>query len=55
MTGLKVECRNSRALAEAFRKSIEDEKLYSAFSKNCLSRFKEMFTGEKMVESVSKL
>ncbi|MEZ0343293.1 MAG: glycosyltransferase [Caldimicrobium sp.] len=54
-TGLNVEPKNPKALAEAIKKILEDEKLYKEFSKNAYQRWRKYFTVEKMVEEIIRL
>jgi glycosyltransferase involved in cell wall biosynthesis len=52
-TGLVVESKNAKAIAEAIKKITSDKQLYEKFSKNALERFKEFEIekiGEKIIE-----
>ena len=49
VTGLNVEPKNPKALADAIRFICENPEIYIKMSKNALKRFKEEFTIEKEI------
>ena len=52
-TGLVVENKNAKAIAEAIKKITSDKQLYEKFSRNAIERFKEFEIekiGEKIIE-----
>jgi rhamnosyl/mannosyltransferase len=51
-TGITVPPRDSKALANAINKILNDNELATEFSKNALKRVKEKFSREKMLESI---
>jgi hypothetical protein len=55
VTGLNVPAKDPRALAHAIVRICADEELYGRFSINCLQRFRESFTIDMVVESMSRL
>jgi glycosyltransferase involved in cell wall biosynthesis len=55
MTGLNVLAKDPRALAQAIIRICSDRELYGRLSNNCLQRFRELFTIDRLVESVSGL
>jgi rhamnosyl/mannosyltransferase len=51
-TGITVPPRDSKALADAINRILNDNELAAKFSKNALKRVKEKFSREKMLESI---
>lgn len=51
-TGFTVPPRDSKALAEALNKILNDKELAAKFSKNALTRVRERFSREKMLEKI---
>ena len=54
-TGLVVPPKNSKALAQAIKKILENKELARKLSQNALKRAKEKFTQEKMLKSYENL
>ncbi|MFW6272733.1 MAG: glycosyltransferase [bacterium] len=50
-TGINVEPKNSKGLADAIKYICDNEEIYDKFSRNALKRFKGKFTDDKMVNS----
>jgi len=50
VTGIAVEPKNPKAIADAIVKIADNSDLYSEFSKNAKDRYETIFTREKMVE-----
>jgi len=55
VTGLNVEPKNSKALADAIRFICENPEIYIKMSKNALKRFEEKFTIEKEILKILKI
>jgi len=55
VTGLQVNPKSSEQLAEAFNKLSNDKNLYTQMCKNSLQRYRNFFTREKMIDSLTKL
>lgn len=55
VSGLNVECRDSRGLANAFQQILSDSSLYHKLSIGALMRYKTHFTKEVMVNKISDL
>ena len=55
VTGLNVEPKNSKALADAIRFICENPEIYIKMSKNALKRFEEEFTVEKEILKILKI
>ena len=55
VTGINVEVENPKKIAEALNAITSDRFLYKELSDNCLKRFKNEFTKDKMVERVINL
>jgi len=55
VTGLQVPPRSPAALAKAIKKITNDPELYRKFSQNGRKRYLELFTQEKMLESLCTL
>ena len=49
-SGINVEPKDSEALAGAFRRILESEEAYNAFSEHASQRYWTMFTKSKMIE-----
>lgn len=49
VSGLNVEPRNARQLAEAIRQIASDEKTYAAYSRQARQRYETFFTKERMI------
>jgi len=47
ITGVSVEPKNERELANAFVKILEDKNRYKEYSKNAFKRFNDLFLREK--------
>jgi rhamnosyl/mannosyltransferase len=52
ISGINVEPKNPKILADAIKKIINDRDLYIKFSKNARKRFERFFMREKMVKSI---
>ena len=50
-SGINVEPKDSEALANAFKRILESEETYNAFSEQASQRYRDMFTKEKMIEN----
>lgn len=55
VSGLNVDCRDSRALADAFKKILLDQSLYNKLSKGATERFRKNFLREDMVDKIRTL
>jgi rhamnosyl/mannosyltransferase len=55
ITGLNVEPKNPKALAEAIMFILENPDVYKTFSKNAIDRFYKEFTADTMVKRIVKL
>ncbi|MEA3491479.1 MAG: glycosyltransferase [Campylobacterota bacterium] len=55
VTGLQVEPRDPKVLAQAIKKICSDRELYQLFSDNATQRFQDLFKREKMIDSLIKL
>lgn len=55
VTGVNVECKDSKGLAEAFKKILSDNVLYSKYSKGALNRYQTLFTKSSMIGNVLNL
>lgn len=55
VSGLNVDCRDSKGLAQAFEKILSDDCLYHEFSEGSIKRFKSVFLKEKMVNRIGYL
>ncbi len=55
VTGLQVPPRSPKELAEAIEMIGNDPELYQKFSKNCIERYRSLFTREQMIDNFDKL
>ncbi|RLG11868.1 glycosyl transferase family 1 [Candidatus Pacearchaeota archaeon] len=55
ITGINVEPRDPKALAEAINIILNNKEMYKKFSQNALKRYKNEFTLEKEIEKIIKL
>ncbi len=54
-TGIQVDIESPKQIAEAIVKITSDKDLYKSMSSNSLQRYKKLFSGEVMVDSLIKL
>jgi len=55
ITGINVESKNSKAIAEAIKFLTNNKEIYNQFSYNAKYRFQKIFTKEKMIDSIINL
>ena len=55
ISGIQVEPKSSKSLAESFIKIANDKELYKSLCENSLQRYKEVFTRDKMVTSLTRI
>lgn len=55
VSGMVVPVEDSKALADAIRRIMEDEELYKQLSEGARQRFFSMFTKEQMIDNVLKI
>lgn len=52
VSGVNVEPKNSEAIAEAIKRILKNQEIYSIFSSNAKKRFKEIFCKDYMINSL---
>lgn len=55
LTGINIEVKSSKAIAEAIVHVLENKSIYEFYSRNALERYHNEFTTDKMVERIFKL
>lgn len=55
VSGLNVECRDSKGLAKAFQQIMSDASLYHTYSAGAMMRYETLFTKGKMIENILSL
>ena len=54
-SGLNVEPRNAKALAEAIQALADDEEVYQQYARRAANRYQSLFTKERMIENCFKI